>query len=241
LTLLALHCYVPLVPGAGGRGPPAEEKEVRHGQEASRVVGPVLAVAVLGALTAAVLASPVGAHLVPRHEKKHVKKIAKKMAKKFATSISTEIVSTTVGPTLFVEETELVRFGPIALNSGDADVPIGTFGAGSFTLTAHAEDDATDLFCQVLIETSTDNSAFASNEQVFDDFDTGDEGEWAEEGEALADTSQDINADEDLGHAISRLGENAISGQTTILAEGDPDGTDPQCVFAGHVTVEVPA
>jgi hypothetical protein len=202
---------------------------------------PVLAVAVLGALTAAVLASPVGAHFVPRHEKKHVKKIAKKMAMKFATSISTEIVSTTVGPTLFVEETELVRFGPIALNTGDADVPIGTFGAGSFTLTAHAEDDGATLFCKVLIETSTDNSAFFSNEGGIDDFDTGDEGEWAVGDADLGATSPEINEDEDLGHAISRLGESAISGQTTILAEGDPDGTDPQCVFAGHVTVEVPA
>jgi hypothetical protein len=226
-------------PAAGGRRP----KRRRFGMDKKHRgwLRPVLAVAVLGALTAAVLASPVGAHFVPRHEKKHVKKIAKKMAQKFATSISTEIVSTTVGPTLFVEETELVRFGPIALNSGDADVPIGTFGAGSFTLTAHAGENPTEVFCQVLIETSTDNSAFSSNDASENDFDTGEEELWAEEVEALADTSQEINSDEDLGHAISRLGESAISGHTTILVEGDPDGTDPQCVFAGHVTVEVPA
>jgi hypothetical protein len=43
---------------------------------------PVLAVMVMGALTGAVLASPVSAHFEPPHEKKHVKKIAKKIAKR---------------------------------------------------------------------------------------------------------------------------------------------------------------
>jgi hypothetical protein len=76
---------------------------------------PALALAALGALTVAVLASPVSADFEPAHEKKHVKKIARRIAKKEAKTI----VQTTVGPTLFVEETELLRSGPVTANVGE--------------------------------------------------------------------------------------------------------------------------
>ena len=191
---------------------------------------PVIALAALGALTVGALAAPAGAHFRPRDEKKHVKKIARRIAKKEATTI----VQTTVGPTLFVEETELVRFGPINLTA-DATAPIGTFGAGSFTLTADCDEDAGDIFATIEIEPSRDNSAFQTNEEGDDDFDTGDVGEWAKD-VSLSTNPQQINSDEDDdAHAWGPNGTTiAAAGNTIVNNVGDVDDT---CSFAGAVLV----
>jgi hypothetical protein len=137
---------------------------------------PVIALAALGALTVAVLAAPAGAHFVPPHEKKHVKKIARRIARKEATTI----VQTTVGPTLFIEETELARWGPIELSVGGSQA-IGTFNG--FALTAQCLDsDATadtDINIRVGVTTPENNSALNQYYGTTDDdFDTGEDGDW---------------------------------------------------------------
>jgi hypothetical protein len=194
---------------------------------------PVLALVALGALTVAVLAAPAGAHFRPRDEKKHVKKIARRIAKEEATTI----VQTTVGPTLFIEETELVRFGPINLTA-DATAPIGTFGAGSFTLTASCQETGGTLDATIEIEPSKDNSAFQTNEDGDDDFDTGEVGEWAQHVDLSTDL-QEINSDEDDdAHAWGPNGTTINSaGNTIVTNPGDVDNT---CSFAGAVLVTSP-
>jgi hypothetical protein len=147
----------------------------------SRRIGwkrPVVAVAALGAFTVGALAAPAGAHLGSfGHLKGHIKKIARKVAKKEAKTI----VQTTVGPTLFIEEEELVRWGPIELNVGAADQAIGTFGP--FTLEAQCLDsDATadtDINIRVGVTTTENNSALKQYYGALDhDFDTGEDGDW---------------------------------------------------------------
>jgi hypothetical protein len=137
---------------------------------------PVIALAALGALTIGVLAGPVSAHFQPADEKKHVKKIARKIAKKEAKTI----VQTTVGPSLFIEETELVRWGPIELSVGGSQ-SIGTFNG--FALTAQCLDsDATadtDIEIRVGITTPENNSALNNYYGATDDdFDVGEDGDW---------------------------------------------------------------
>jgi hypothetical protein len=140
---------------------------------------PVLALAALGALTVAALAAPAGAHFRPRDEKKHVKKIARRIAKKEATTI----VQTTVGPTLFVEETELDRFGPVNLSVGGTQT-LGTWGP--FSLVAECSDPVADadldVFGEVFVRTTEANSVFASLNDS-GDFGPGDNDEvWADSG-----------------------------------------------------------
>ena len=77
---------------------------------------------------------------------------ARKLAKKTATKVFEKRI-----PPLAIEEgTEFVRFGPIKLSVGQADVPIASFGPLSFS--AHCEDaDPTadvDIHGQVLVTTS---------------------------------------------------------------------------------------
>ena len=191
---------------------------------------PAIVLAALGALTVAVLASPVSADFEPAHEKKHVKKIAKKMAKRQIQSSSTA--------NLFIEETELERFGPINLNLGQTQT-IGTFGAGSFTLTAVCADNVGSTQGRVDITTSRDNSALETNDDDDDDFDTGDTLEWAEEtGDVINTGLQEINTEDDgYGHAWSPNGIDLEGGGTTIVTNAS-NGSD--CSIGGAVLVVAP-
>ena len=85
---------------------------------------PALVLGVLGIVAAALVASPVSAHFNPADEKKHVKKIARRIARKEARTI----VQTTVGPTIFIEETELLRSGAVTANAGQTVTLIETQG-----------------------------------------------------------------------------------------------------------------
>src|SRR5687767_6108611 len=115
--------------GDMGRWP--EEEEDRMDGKRRGWLRPVLVLGVLGAFAAAMLISPASAHITTfGHLKKHIKKIAKQVAKKQATTI----VQTTVGPTLFIEETEVIRYGLVKLSVGAADQTVATFGP--FTLRA---------------------------------------------------------------------------------------------------------
>jgi hypothetical protein len=197
---------------------------------------PVLAIGVLGALTAALLTSPANAHLTTfSHLKQHIKKIATKIAKKQARTI----VQTTVGPTIFIEETELVRFGPINLNLGQNQT-IGTFGAGSFTFTARCVDSAGSTQGIVEITTSRNNSAMQSNDDDFDDFDTGDTAWWAEDTGGLTATgTQEINSEEDgEGHAWSPNG-IVIEGVGTAIVT-NPENVSADCSIGGSFLIVSP-
>jgi hypothetical protein len=202
----------------------------RHGW-----VRPVLVLAVLGAFAAAMVISPASAHITTfGHLKKHIKRIAKKVAKKQATTI----VQTTVGPTLFVEETELQRFGPIELNIGQADQTIGAFGP--FTLRASCDQPGgagTPERARILITTSEDNSAFDSNDDSEDDFDAADPAEQWAAFTATTENVQEITSEDDGdAHAASPSG-FVIRGVGNTLATSF-SGSD--CFFAGAVLVTAP-
>ena len=129
---------------------------------------PVLAIGVLGALTAALMTSPANAHLTTfSHLKKHIKKIATKIAKQQARTI----VQTTVGPTLFVEETELTRSGPVTASSGETKTLVEAQGF-RWELRCTATDTAIDIENV----SGGDDSAFDDNVGGPDvnDFDVGD-------------------------------------------------------------------
>jgi hypothetical protein len=216
-------------------GPPAGSKR-RFGMEKKRRgwLRPVLAIGVLGALTGALLASPVSADFQPAHEKKHVKKIATKIARKQARTI----VQTTVGPTIFIEETELQRYGPINLNLGQSRT-IGTFGAASFTFTARCVDSGAGIPQGIVeITTSRNNSAMNSDDDTFDDFDTGVTAEWAEDTAANA-TDQQINSEnDDDGFAWSPNGLVITSVGTTIVT--NPQNVTADCSIAGALLIVAP-
>jgi hypothetical protein len=118
---------------------------------------PALVLGVLGVVATALVASPVGAHFNPPDEKKHVKKIARRIARKEARTI----VQTTVGPTIFIEETELTRFGQIKVNTGAADQVVAT--VGPLSVKARCEVSAGDVRATLFVNTTENNSAFYSN------------------------------------------------------------------------------
>jgi hypothetical protein len=188
---------------------------------------------VVGVVAAALLVSPAGAHIDGwPHLKGHIKKIATKIAKKQARTI----VQTTVGPTIFIEETELTRYGQIKLNLGGSQ-EIGAFGP--FTLTARCIDepgDAQDIRAQIEITTSENNSIFATDDDTDTDFDTGDTGIWGGGyfGDLVGDPA-DYWSEETEGHAAAPAG-TAIDGRTAIYTNfaGSP------CVFAGYVITTAP-
>ena len=127
---------------------------------------PALVLGVLGVVAAALVASPVGAHFNPKDEKKHVKKIARRIAKKEATTI----VQTTVGPTVFIEETELFRSGPVTANSGETKTLVERNG-----FRWELRCDATETAVDIENLSGGNDSAFDDNVggNEFNDFDVG--------------------------------------------------------------------
>jgi hypothetical protein len=194
---------------------------------------PVIVLAALGALTVAALAAPASAHLGSfGHLKKHIKKIAKKVAKKEATTI----VQTTVGPTVFIEETELMRFGPIEMQTGAPDVTVGTFGP--FTLTTDCSLDAGDVEGTLFVATSEANSTFFSSfwgEE--DDFDPTDTGVfWLNLNGDVPGGAADISFGGNQMHAGAPSG-TSLQGMATVAT----NFSGSHCVFWGTVTTVAPA
>src|ERR687891_1132033 len=186
-------------------------------------VRPALVLGVLGVVAAALIISPASAHFVPRHERKHVKKIARRIARKEARII----VQTTVGPTLFIEETELVRFGPVKMNTGAPDQTLGTFGP--FTVKASCDDEGGGVEeAQAFIETSVAGSLFDSywwgTEAPFDPSDTNAPIIWTE-AEAAGLSSGYLG----IGHAEAPNG-TSLSGEVTAFTNL---GTSA-CTFSGY-------
>jgi hypothetical protein len=191
---------------------------------------PVLAIGVLGALTGATLASPVSAHFVPSDERKHVKKIAKRIAKKEATTI----VQTTVGPTLFIEEDELIRFSA-QMNQGAADQTLAT--VGPFTIRGACDDDGANFDAFIEITTSESNSILDSPDGDDDtDFDTGETRNVLSYQNAPDGGAPAIWNGGGVFHAASPSG-TYIQGPTTIFVNFD--GSD--CTFVGTISKVAPA
>jgi hypothetical protein len=189
-----------------------------------------IALGVMGAMAASLLISPASAHLGKfGHMKKHIKKIA--------TQRINALVPGMIGAQA-IEETELVRWGPIKLNIGQADQPVGTFGP--FTLTASCDQPGgagTPERARVLIKTSEDNSAFDSNDGDEDDFDAADPAEqWAEFTAATENVQEITTEDDGDAHAASPSG-TVIRGVGNTLATSFA-GVD--CFFAGAVLVTAP-
>lgn len=195
---------------------------------------PTLAIAVLGALAGALLASPVSAHFEPPHEKKHVKKIARKVARKEAKTI----VQTTVGPTLFIEETELTRFGQVKLSVGAADQTVAT--VGPFTLRASCEDaDAgagVSIRAELELVTSESNSVAETEDDTNTDFDTGEEFIWGggNFGDAPGDPTNTWSPYTE-GHAAAPSGVG-IDGRSGIYT----NFAGAHCAFHGYVIQTAP-
>src|ERR687892_1552736 len=198
-------------------------------------VRPALVLGVLGVVAAALIISPASAHFEPRHERKHVKKIARRIARRLATTI----VQTRVGPTLFIEETELVRFGPISLSATSADQTIGTFGP--FTLKAHCDEDpALNLNGELRISTTEAHSAFETEDfGNLDDFGPADGDQpWVEANDTFPDDgSQNYESTFDGQlHATSATGATNLVGNGSVLLNGEASGA-PDCLFAGAILV----
>jgi hypothetical protein len=185
-------------------------------------VGRAITVVAAMLLAAGALSPAFGAQGVTKQQ---VTKIAKKQVKK-------------VGDPRFIQETELVRYGPITLNA-PGTAPVGTFGP--FTLTAECAliDDAGDgppleEHGLILIDTSEDNSSFESQDDSEDDFDAADPAEeWAEE---IADGPdvQDINSeDDDDAHASAPSGTRIAAAANVIIL--NQAGFD--CIFSGAILV----
>src|SRR5919106_4219940 len=186
-------------------------------------VRPALVLGVLGVVAAALIISPASAHFVPAHEKKHVRTIARRIARKEARII----VQTSVGPTLFIEETELVRFGPVKMATGAPDQTLGTFGP--FTVKASCDDEGGGVEeAQAFIETSVAGSLFDSywwgTEAPFDPSETNAPIIWTE-AEAAGLSSGYLG----IGHAEAPNG-TSLSGDVTAFTNL---GTSA-CTFSGY-------
>jgi hypothetical protein len=124
----------------------------------------------LGVLAALLLAAGVispafGAKAL---KKGKVKKIAKKQATNQINALVPGLVPT-VGNPLFIQETELERFGPVTATKGEAEKTITTFGP--FTLSLLCTDAGGFDRVQVQIATSAANSTYDSDDGDEDDFD----------------------------------------------------------------------
>jgi len=210
--------------------PVGRRRETRMDKRSRGWLRPVLILGVLAALTAATLISPASAHITTfGHLKKHIKKIATKVAKKQATTI----VQTTVGPALFIEEDELIRFSA-QMNQGAADQTLAT--VGPFTIRGACDDDGANFDAFIEITTSESNSILDSpNGDDDEDFDTG------ETREVL---SYENYPDGDppgywngggIFHAASPSG-TYIQGPTTIFMNFDGFN----CTFLGTISKVAP-
>lgn len=158
------------------------------------------------------------------------------VTKKKATSIIKKQVRK-VGDPRFIEESELIRFGPALLNAGES-VPLTTVGPFEFSAVCDEFDDDADgppleERGRILFVTSEDNSAYESDEDDDDDFDSGPLGVWAAE-TAEDPGVQSINVeDEDDAHASSPGGTRiAATSNRITLNEGGVD-----CSISGSLLV----
>jgi hypothetical protein len=186
----------------------------------------------LGVVAAALIISPASAHFEPRHERKHVKKIARRIARKEATTI----VQTTVGPTLFIEETELARFGQIKLNTGAADQTVAT--VGPFSVKARCDLDAGNVRGTLFVNTTENNSTFFSSDWgAEDDFDTADADTvtWVQDTGNIPGGAADIDFGGGQMHYLAPAGTSVVGAATVAT-----NFAGSHCVFEGYVLQTTP-
>jgi hypothetical protein len=114
----------------------------------------VITLGIVGTVAASLIVSPAAAHLGSwPHLKSHIKKIATRIAKKEAKTI----VQTTVGPTIFIEETELIRSGPVTANAGETKT------------LAEAEGFRWELRCTPTVSAIDIENVSGGDDSAFDD------------------------------------------------------------------------
>ena len=191
-------------------------------------IGRAVAILAVAALAVAVVSPAFSAAPVTKAK---VKKLAKKAVKQNIDDF---------GNPIFIEETELVRWGPVTMNVAEADKPIGTFGP--FSLTAHCADDgAGNIDAEVLLTTTEAHSAFQSDDDSDDDFNPGDPDNpayWARDtGGIIVGGPPEINSENDEdAHAIAPSGFSIAAGQSAIGTNFG--GFD--CWFTGAILVVAP-
>jgi hypothetical protein len=165
------------------------------------------------------------------------KGLTKKKVKAIATKVFNKQLPVKGNP-IFIEEDELVRYGPIGLQVGAADQTIASFGP--LTLIAHCEDDGGLVLGELRLDTSEDNSTYYA-------------GTFDEPGSALGDfDAADPPAVIHEGPGAAPGGATTVAppGITTAMA---PSGTwivvtsqqaqnfgGSHCMFAGSVLVVAP-
>lgn len=194
---------------------------------------PALVLGVLGVVATALVASPVSAHFNPADEKKHVKKIARRIARKEAKTI----VQTTVGPTIFIEETELARFGQIKMNTGAADQVVAT--VGPLSVKARCDLDAGSVRATLFVNTTENNSSFYSNywgsEDDFDASET-DTVYWLQETGNVPGGAADIVTGGNQMHFLAPGG-TSVEGIASIVT----NFAGSHCVFSGYTFQTAPS
>jgi hypothetical protein len=190
-------------------------------------VRPALVLGVLGVVAAALIISPASAHFEPRHERKHVKKIARRIARRLATTI----VQTRVGPTLFIEETELQRFGPIEANVGATEATVATFG--EFTVSLLCQGTAALPQTRIQIRTSADNAILASPEDSDADLDTADMDVDILDDTALVANQQEMNVADGAFVVGNAAGTQFFDGEV----QGAMNYSGSDCWASGSVLV----
>jgi hypothetical protein len=152
-----------------------------------------------------------------------------------ATSIAKKQIPKSGDPR-FIEETELIRFGPALLNVGQS-APLASIGPFDFSAVCDEFDDAGDgppleERGRIFITTSEDNAAFDSDEDDDDDFDAGQVREWAAE---ITDPGEQLinSEDEDDAHASAPSGTRiAATSNRIVLNHGGVD-----CSISGSLLV----
>lgn len=175
----------------------------------------------LAVLAVLLLAVAVVSPAFSAHSNAHVKKIAKKVAMKL---LKTQIPAQ--GGPVFIEETELVRFGPVKMSAGATDVTLGTFGP--FTIKGNCTDSAGNKIARAIITTTEANSAFGSYQSGDeDDFDPTDTAIYWNEATSSGTSTDTYGIG--TGHAEAPSG-TTLDGSVNAVAE--LGGVD--CTFFGY-------
>jgi hypothetical protein len=118
--------------------------------------------------------------------------LTKAKVKKIATKVLKNKIDDFGNP-LFIQETELDRFGPATASKGDAEKTIATFGP--FSLSLLCTDAAGNARVQVQIATSAANSTYDSDDGDEDVFDPADVDEDIDDNTAAGTTQESYDDD----------------------------------------------
>jgi hypothetical protein len=178
----------------------------------------------VGLVGLALIASPVGAHFVPRHEKGHVKKIARQQANARITAR----VPGMIAAADTVRETKM-----FTLADGESRTVIQH---GPFTVTATCDLDvgANDT-ATMLIATTQNNSSFDASDEN-DDFDTGDLAADRDWGEPITVAANTTEVEANVGDGVAVAPDGTTLVLVSVYTAVNPPFAADRCAFAGaHV------